>query len=78
VNEQTGAHTYLVERAPNGIRFSYDGTLEYTISEAPKSDLSLLVRNYMPTADLVVDRVRARALAAPEPTVTLGPEIPGP
>jgi hypothetical protein len=67
-----GARWYRVERDTDKTRFVLDGVDVGTIVE-PTVDLAVLMRNFSPTSDLVVDWVRARALRSP-PTVTADPE----
>jgi hypothetical protein len=38
-------------------------------------DLSIMIRNFLVSSDVVVDWVRARPLVLPEPTPSVGPEV---
>ena len=67
-------HVYRIERDAATTRFYYDGTLSYTIADVNNADYSVMLRNYAVTSDLLVDWIRGRALASPEPAVTVGPE----
>lgn len=67
-------HVYRIERDVNDTRWFYDGVQSYTIADPNNSDHPLIIRNWAVTSDLQVDWIRARALAAPEPTVTVGAE----
>ncbi|HEX9103788.1 MAG TPA: hypothetical protein VF997_16370, partial [Polyangia bacterium] len=67
-------HWYRIERDANTTRWYYDGVLSYTVADPNNSDHPVILRNWAVTSDLVVDWIRARALAAPEPAVTVGAE----
>ena len=76
VTPDNNYHWYRVERNAAATRFYIDGVLSApAISDANGVDYSIMLRNWAVTSDLVVDWVRARALASPEPTVTVGGEI---
>ncbi|HXU69792.1 MAG TPA: hypothetical protein VN947_10710 [Polyangia bacterium] len=67
-------HVYRIERDAATTRFYYDGGLSYTIADPNTVDYAVMIRNYAVTSDLVVDWIRGRALASPEPAVTVGAE----
>jgi hypothetical protein len=70
----TAYHWFRIERDAATTRFYYDGTLSYTASDVNTVDYSPMIRNYALTSDLNVDWMRGRALASPEPSVTVGAE----
>jgi hypothetical protein len=68
-------HWYRIERDPAATRFYIDGALSGSAIVDPNTvDYSVMIRNYALTSDLIVDWIRARSLATPEPTVTVGAE----
>lgn len=72
---QNGAfHVYGIERQPTETVFSMDGAVYYQTPATNDQALSLMLRNYLVTGDMVITWVRAHARVYPEPTVTLGPE----
>ncbi len=74
--QTTAERVYRIERAAAETRFFLDGALIYTAPAGATGDYSLMLRNFMATADLRVDWVRVRSLATPEPSVTVGAEQP--
>ncbi|MCU1279639.1 MAG: hypothetical protein JWM53_3185 [bacterium] len=70
----TAFHWWRVERDTTTTRFYRDGALSYSVDDPNDVDYSVMVRNYAVTSDLIVDWIRGRALAKPEPTVTVGAE----
>jgi hypothetical protein len=68
----TGARWYRIERDKDKTRFVLDGVDTGGIVE-PTADFAVLMRNFSPSSDLVIDWVRARAFRSP-PTVTVDPE----
>jgi len=74
-SQTTSFRYYGIERQPAQTIFSVDGAESYTTTAAINDQaLSLMIRNYLVTSDLVVDWIRAHARVYPEPAVTLGPE----
>lgn len=67
-------HVYRIERDVNETRWYYDGALSYSVGDPNNSTHPVMLRNWAVTSDLNVDWVRGRALASPEPTVTVGAE----
>ena len=67
-------HVFRIERDAAATRYYLDGALSYAIDDPNNQDHSLMMRNYAVTSDLVVDWIRARSLASPEPAVIVGPE----
>ena len=69
-------HVYRIERDVNETRWYYDGAQSggSPVADPNNTDHPLIIRNWAVTSDLQVDWIRARALAAPEPTVTVGAE----
>ena len=76
--QTNGFRWYRIERDTAQTRFFVDGQSIFTAPEGAQADYALTLQNYATTSDLVVDWVRARALITPEPTVTVGPELPAP
>ena len=73
--QSTSFRFYGVERQPAQTIFSIDGAESYTTTAAINDEaMSLMIRNYLVTSDVVVDWIRARPRTYPEPTVTLGGE----
>lgn len=72
--QDSNFHWFRIERDTGATRFYRDGTLASTITENNDVDWSVMIRDWAVTSDLQVDWIRARMLASPEPTVTLGPE----
>jgi hypothetical protein len=75
VAQDSNFHWFRIERDPGATRFYRDGVLASTITENNDADWSVMIRDWAVTSDLQVDWIRARMLANPEPTVTLGPEL---
>jgi hypothetical protein len=71
-------HWYRIERLPTQTRFYRDGLLVPSNISVITNDTpyAIMMRNFAVMSDLDVDWVRARLLATPEPTVTLGAEQP--
>lgn len=69
-------HIYGVERAPTLTNFDLDGVTKATSTTTNDGALSLMIRSYLPSSDVVVDWVRAHPVIYPVPTVTLGQEQP--
>ncbi|HEX6838611.1 MAG TPA: hypothetical protein VF334_18665 [Polyangia bacterium] len=69
-------HVYRIERDANETRWFYDGMPAggSPVADPNNSDHPIMLRNWAATSDLLVDWIRARALASPEPTVTIGAE----
>ena len=69
-------HWYRIERDANETRWFYDGAqvMGSPVGDANNMDHPVMLRNYAVTSDLLVDWIRARALASPEPAVTVGAE----
>jgi hypothetical protein len=67
-------HWYRIERGATATLFFRDGVQVQSIADPNNDDYSLLARNYSVSSDLIVDWLRARPLASPEPTVTIGAE----
>ncbi len=68
-------HVYRIERDVAATRFYLDGVLSGSpIAVTNATDFSVMLRNYAITSDLVVDWIRGRALASPEPAVSVGSE----
>ncbi len=72
--QNTGFRNYAIERQAAQTIFSIDLAPNYTTPATNDQALSLMIRNYLQTGDLVVDWFRSRARIYPEPTVTLGAE----
>jgi hypothetical protein len=69
-------HVYRIERDVAATRFYLDGVISGSpVVVTNATDFSVMLRNYAITSDLVVDWIRGRALASPEPAVTVGPEL---
>ena len=71
--QTTSFRLYSIERQPTQTIFGIDGT-PWTTPATNDQALSLMIRNYLVTGDLVVDWMRSRTRIYPEPTVTLGAE----
>lgn len=72
---QTNAlRVYGIERQAALTNFSIDGALAWSTPATNDQALSLMIRNFLVTGDVVVDWIRSRPRIYPEPTVTLGPE----
>lgn len=67
-------HWWRIERDAVATRFYRDGVLSYSVDDPNDVDYAVMVRNYAVASDLVVDWIRGRELARPEPTVTVGAE----
>lgn len=67
-------HWYRIERGAAQTRFYRDGATISTLTHVNDTDYSIMFRNFCATSDLDIDWVRARSLAAPEPTVAIGAE----
>jgi hypothetical protein len=65
---------YGIERQPTQTVFSLDGVASYTTPATNDQALSLMIRNFLVTSDVVIDWMRARTRVYPEPVVTLGAE----
>jgi hypothetical protein len=74
VTIDTNFHWYLIQRQSTQTRYTVDGLAQGAITDNNTGDYSLMLRDYAVTSDVVVDWVRARSLANPEPTVTVGAE----
>jgi hypothetical protein len=72
------SHTYRVDRAPSTTSFWYDGKHVSDVALANTADMSIMLRNFDQTSDVVVTGVRARPLVDREPTVALGAEQAAP
>jgi hypothetical protein len=72
--QDSSFHWYRIERTPSTTLFYIDGVSSYTATDPNDTDWSLMLRNYAVATSVQVDWVRARALATPEPTVSVGPE----
>ena len=74
-SQTTSFRDYGIERQPTQTIFSIDGAPSYTTTAAINDEaMSLMIRNYLVSSDLVVDWIRARPRTYPDPTVTLGGE----
>ena len=69
-------HVYRIERDVNETRWYYDGvpTGGSPVADPNNTAHPVMLRNFAATSDLVVDWIRGRALASPEPAVTVGAE----
>ncbi len=67
---------YRIERASQTTRYYIDNQLNFTANEVAVNDYSIKLKDG--NAQIVVSFVRARVLVDPEPTVTLGSEVPAP
>ena len=65
---------YSIERQPTQTLFWIDLGQAYVTPATNDQALSLMIRNFLVTGDVVVDWFRSRARIYPEPTVTLGAE----
>jgi hypothetical protein len=76
VTPDNNYHWYRIERDAAATRFYSDGVISGSAIVDPNStDYSVMIRNWAVTSDLVVDWIRGRALASPEPVVTVGGEL---
>jgi hypothetical protein len=71
--QSTNFRLYSIERQPAQTIFTIDGTTWSTPATNDQA-LSLMIRNWLPSGDLVMDWIRSRTRIYPEPTVTLGAE----
>ncbi len=72
---QTNAlRVYGIERQAALTNFSIDGAPAWSTPATNDQALSLMIRNFLVTGDVVVDWIRSRPRIYPEPTVTLGAE----
>ena len=67
-------HWYRIDRDAFETRWYYDGALSDSVADPNNTDHPVMLRNWAVTSDLDVDWIRARALASPEPAVTVGAE----
>jgi hypothetical protein len=74
VGQDTGAHAYVIARAPSSTNFYRDGQKAFTSTYANTTDYALMLRNYTQSSDVIVSLVRDRPLVDNEPTVTVGAE----
>jgi hypothetical protein len=74
---QTSAYRiFRVDRLADRQVFWADGSIASMVMQPTTMDIGVEIRNYAVTSAVVVDWVRARGIADPEPTVVLGPEQP--
>jgi hypothetical protein len=73
-------HVYRIERRLGGeARFFVDEEPAPMFTASHSTDQTgIILRNYLGDSDLLVDWIRGRRLARPEPTVTVGNEEPAP
>jgi len=72
--QNNGFRNYGIERQPLETIFSIDNATSYSTPATNDQAMSLMIRNFLVTSDVVVDWMRARTRNYPEPTVSLGPE----
>lgn len=68
-----GMRTYRIDRTNQNVRFTSDDGVTYDAAGS-NGDMSIMVRNFLQSGEVDVDFVRARRVAAPEPTMALGDE----
>lgn len=69
-------HVYRIDRTastPSGARFEIDAKPVHSV-EGTTKPMSILFQSFLKEGDVLVDWVRARPLAKPEPEVTVGEE----
>jgi hypothetical protein len=64
---------YRIDRHANGVVFTYDDDKTFAPLGA-SGDMAILIRNSLAASDIFVDWVRARPIAWPEPTISVGDE----
>lgn len=73
IGQTSAFRIYRIDRAGDKVGFLYDDGTTFTASGS-NGDLSVMLRSYLVTSDVLVDWARARPLIVPEPTAALGPE----
>jgi hypothetical protein len=71
--QSTGYRFYRITRAGSNVTFAIEEGTPFSAGTS-NGDMSIMIRNYMQTSDLLVDWVRARGVVSPEPTSMLGAE----
>jgi hypothetical protein len=78
ITQDTAADDYRIERAPSKTVFYRNGVDSYEYGQPNTTPYSLMLRNWMPSSDVVISLVRAWLLVDAPPVVTLGPEQASP